>query len=79
MRQKYIFILPEKTEKELSKMADGTYLTTKQVAERFNVSIQTIHNWLRQQLIPCLIVGKTRRFALSDIQNFERKNRTDHE
>ena len=55
------------------------YLNTAQTAQYFGVTTATIRNWQRQQLLPCLKIGKTRRFALSDIQNFERENRTAHE
>lgn len=57
-------------------MTEKTYLTTKELAERFNVSVSTVYAWSKQKLIPCLHCGRTKRFALSDIQAFERENRT---
>ena len=55
------------------------YLNTAQTARYFGVTTATILNWQRQQILPCLRIGRTRRFALSDIQAFERENRTAHE
>lgn len=60
-------------------MTEGTYLTTRQVAERFHISIQTVLNWQKQKLIPCFSVGATRRFLLSDVEEFEERSRTGHE
>ena len=55
------------------------YLNTAQTAQYFGVTTATICNWQRQHLLPCLKIGKTRRFALADIETFERENRTGHE
>lgn len=58
-------------------MTEKTYLTTKELAERFNVSVSTVYAWSNKKLIPCLHFGRTKRFAFSDIQAFEERNRTD--
>lgn len=55
------------------------YFNTAQTAQYFGVTTATVLNWQRQHLLPCLRIGKTRRFALSDIEAFERENRTGHE
>ncbi len=60
-------------------MTERTYLTTKELAERFNVSVSTIYAWSKQKLIPCLHFGKTRRFSIADIESFIRENSTGHE
>ena len=65
----------EKHRKELLPM-ERKYLNTAQTAKYFGVTTATILNWQRQQILPCLRIGRTRRFALSDIQEFERENRT---
>ena len=52
------------------------YLTTKETAEHFNVTVKTVYNWEKRGLIPCLRIGRTRRFALSDIEEFEERSRT---
>ena len=48
------------------------YLNTKDTATYFGVTTATLLNWEKHGLIACLRLGKTRRFALSDIQKFER-------
>ena len=51
---------------------DKKYLNTADTARYFSVTTATVLNWEKNGLIACLKIGKTRRFALSDIQAFER-------
>lgn len=53
------------------------FLSTKEAAEYFGVTTATIINWEKRNLIPpCLRIGKTRRFLMTDIKEFERRNST---
>jgi hypothetical protein len=53
-------------------------LTRRQLAQRANVSVRTVDNWVRRRQVPVIAVGKRlKRFRWSDVwaslQRFERK------
>jgi len=45
------------------------YLTTRELATALNVSPATIGDWVRQGKIPVIVIGRTRRFRLSDVES----------
>ncbi len=55
------------------------YLNTAQTAQYFGVQPATVLNWQKQNKLPCLVIGKTRRFSIADIESFIRENSTGHE
>jgi excisionase family DNA binding protein len=52
-------------------------ITPQQLARRLQVSLRTVTNWKKRQVIPCVKVGKVVRFSvakvLSALDAFERK------
>ncbi len=48
-------------------MADSTLLTVPQVAEVFQVTAQTIRNWIDQGLLPAVRVGRAYRIRQEDV------------
>ena len=59
------------------------FLSLKDLTKRYGVTLPTIRVWIRKGLLPQgLRFGKIRRFPLSDVEAFERKNKiatTGHE
>lgn len=49
-----------------------TILSIKELAEQKNVSIQTIHNWKKEGLIPFYRIGRNVFFKLSEVDRIAR-------
>ena len=43
------------------------YFTLKEIADLFRVHRKTIERWIRDEGLPCLLVGGLKRFALGDV------------
>jgi excisionase family DNA binding protein len=50
-------------------MAESPLLTVPQVAEEFQVTAQTIRNWIEQGVLPAVRVGRAFRIARSDVDS----------
>lgn len=50
-----------------------------QVAERYGVKISTVWSWIREQKLPAIKLGGVYRIKGSDLEAFEKQNRTDAE
>jgi excisionase family DNA binding protein len=48
-------------------MAESTLLTVQQVAAEFQVTAQTVRNWIDQGVLPAIRVGRAFRIARSDV------------
>lgn len=52
-------------------------LTRKALANQLNVSVRTVDSWTKRRLIPCLLIGRIKRYRLVDVlaalKRFERK------
>lgn len=60
---------------ELIKPQEETYLTTKQVSEKFQVSTTTIQNWEAERLLKPYKFGRRKYYKLSEIEKeFKRIN-----
>jgi predicted DNA-binding transcriptional regulator AlpA len=54
-------------------------LTSRQLAERFQVSIRTIFGWLKAGILPApLRIGGVLRWRLADIEAWEESRRAQH-
>lgn len=54
-------------------MAERLWLSVREVAERFGVSIDTAERWGRDGVIPSIKLGRTRRFHVDAIAEVERE------
>jgi excisionase family DNA binding protein len=65
----------------MSAIADtGTrLLTAQQVAERWQVEASQVYRLARAGRLPCVRIGRWRRFRLEDVEEFERTGGVDHE
>jgi DNA-binding transcriptional regulator YiaG len=55
---------------------DAVFLTERQLAERWNMSVKTIRNWRSNRVGPtCVKLMGAVRYRLSDIIEFEQANR----
>jgi excisionase family DNA binding protein len=56
------------------------HLTSKQVAERFQVDVETVQEWARYKKIPAIRISRSKRgdwrFPLDQIERWERLNMT---
>lgn len=43
------------------------WVSTKDIALHFGVTIETIRNWIRKETIPCHKVGKLWKFKISEV------------
>ena len=50
-----------------------------QVAERYGVKISTVWSWIRERKLPAIKLGGVYRIKGSDLEAFEKQNRTDAE
>ena len=50
--------------------------TCEDVAERYSVKAITVLEWIRQQKLPAICIGKGYRVKESDLLEFEKSNRT---
>lgn len=50
--------------------------TCEEVAERYSVKAITVLEWIRQQKLPAINIGKGYRVKESDLLEFEKTNRT---
>lgn len=51
-------------------MVDEKFLTPEQVAEKLQVTIQTIYTWMRSGYLPSFKMGRLWRVRPSDLENF---------
>ncbi len=54
-------------------MAERLWLSAREVAERFGVSVDTAERWGRDGVIPSIKLGRTRRFHVDAIAEVERE------
>ena len=52
---------------------DESFVPIEGVAKHFAVSISTVRQWIRQDLIPALKIGGVYRFKLSEVEEAMRK------
>lgn len=57
----------------LSQTANPTYLTTEDIAERYDVNEDTARRWIRTGRIPGVRIGGAYRVRLDDLQRLERE------
>ncbi|MDF1659549.1 MAG: helix-turn-helix domain-containing protein [Verrucomicrobiales bacterium] len=48
-------------------VTDKLLLTTSEIAEKIGVSPRTIQNWVSEDIIPSIKIGKTRRFISDEV------------
>jgi hypothetical protein len=53
--------------------ADNKAFTTQQVADRWSCHHQSVRKWQRAGLLDCILLGRQRRYLLSDILKAEEK------
>jgi excisionase family DNA binding protein len=51
-------------------MADEKLLTPEQVADRLQVTVQTIYTWIRSGYLPSIKVGRLWRIRPDDLEDF---------
>lgn len=54
--------------------ASDHILTKEQLAQRMNVSLRTVENWMEQRLVPYVKPTRTVRFIWSDVEQALRRN-----
>lgn len=54
-------------------MVDEKLLTPEQVADRLQVTVQTIYTWLRSGFLPSIKIGRLWRIRPSDLEEFIRQ------
>lgn len=59
----------------MSNLNSPHYFTTKQLAARFNVSLETIKRRRREGLLPFYKFGRSARISLEDVEAYERMSR----
>lgn len=47
------------------------------VANRYDVKVETVWAWIREKRLPAVKIGKGYRVKETDLVTFEQKNRTD--
>lgn len=52
------------------------YLNCQQVADRYNVKLITVWDWIRKKKLPAIKIGKEYRIRVSDLERFEESRRT---
>lgn len=57
-------------------MADEKLLTPDQVAERLQVSVQTIYTWMRSGYLPSVKMGRLWRVRPNDLEDFIKQQKT---
>ena len=68
-------IISENTAPVLSKPEGHDSLLTKaQLAERLNISVRTLENWMEQRLVPYVKPTRTVRFIWPDVKQALRRN-----
>jgi excisionase family DNA binding protein len=68
-------IISENTAPVLSKPEGHDFVLTKtQLAERLNISIRTLENWMEQRLIPYVKPTRSVRFIWQDVEQALRRN-----
>jgi len=55
------------------------FYTCEQVAERYGVKVTTVWDWVREQKLPAISIGRSYRIREKDLLDFEQNNRTDKE
>ena len=50
--------------------------TCEEVAERYGVRVTTVWDWVREQKLPAIQIGRSYRVQESDLLTFEQQNRT---
>ena len=50
--------------------------TCEDVAERYGVKVTTVWDWIREQKLPAIQIGKSYRVQEIDLSTFEKENRT---
>lgn len=56
-------------------MADERLLIPEQVADRLQVSVQTIYTWIRSGYLPSIKVGRLWRIRPEDLEDFIRQQK----
>lgn len=54
----------------------GKMYTCDQVAERYGVKRQTVHNWIRKKMLPAIDLGREYRITEGDLAAFEKARKT---
>ena len=52
------------------------YLNCQQVADRYNVKLITVWDWIRKKKLPAIKIGKEYRIRVSDLERFEKARQT---
>lgn len=47
-----------------------------EIAERYDVQVLTVWDWIRKKKLPAIKIGKSYRVQESDLKNFEIERRT---
>ena len=55
------------------------YLNCREVADRYDVKVITVWDWIRKKKLPAIKIGKEYRIKDSDLQQFEENRRTTSE
>ena len=50
--------------------------TCEEVAERYSVKVATVWDWIREQKLPAIQIGRSYRVKESDLLEFEKSNET---
>ncbi len=52
------------------------FFNCEEVAERYDVKLETVWAWIRDKKLPAIKIGKQYRVSLRDLEHFEAANRT---
>lgn len=52
------------------------YLNCQEVADRYDVKLITVWDWIRKKKLPAIKIGKEYRIRISDLEQFEESRRT---
>lgn len=52
------------------------YLNCQEVADRYNVKLITVWDWIRKKKLPAIKIGKEYRIRSVDLEQFEKSRRT---
>lgn len=52
------------------------FYSCEEIAERYDVKIITVYDWIKLQKLPAVKIGKQYRITAEDLAEFERRNRT---
>jgi excisionase family DNA binding protein len=56
-------------------MMSDRFLTVREVCERYGISKDTVYKKVSLGLIPCIRVGRSIRFGIQDLEEWEQENK----